>query len=53
MWVVRVIIPALQPLSFSYRARYLGHARLYQAPRLMGHPVREEADLNPWPQPFA
>lgn len=53
MWVVRVIVPALQPLSFSHRARYLGHSRLYEAPRLMGYPVRSEADLNPWPQPFA
>lgn len=53
MRVVKVIIPALQPLSFSYRARYLGHPRLYEAPRLMGHPVRSEAKINHWPQPFA
>jgi ribosomal protein S12 methylthiotransferase accessory factor len=51
--VVRVIIPGLQPLGFQYRARYLGHARLYQAPREMGYPVRSEEQLNPWPQPFA
>src|SRR5262245_26265981 len=30
--VVRVVIPGLQPLSFHYRARYLGHLRLYEAP---------------------
>lgn len=53
MVVVRVIIPELQPLSFSYRARFLGHPRLYDAPRKMGLPVASEADLNPWPQPFA
>lgn len=53
MKVVRTIIPRLQPLSFSYRARYQGHPRLYEAPRLMGYPVRAEAGLNPWPQPFA
>jgi ribosomal protein S12 methylthiotransferase accessory factor len=52
-WVVRVIIPSLQPLSFHYRTRYLGHPRLYEAPQAMGFPVRAEADLNPWPQPFA
>jgi ribosomal protein S12 methylthiotransferase accessory factor len=52
-WVVRVIIPALQPLSFHYRTRYLGHPRLYEAPRAMGFPVYAEADINPWPQPFA
>lgn len=51
--VVRVIIPGLQPLSFSPRAQFLGHPRLYEAPRLMGHPSRTEANLNPNPQPFA
>ncbi len=53
MRVVRVLIPALQPLSFSYRARYLGHARLYDAPRRMGYPVHDEDAINSWPQPFA
>ena len=50
--VVRVLIPALQPLSFHYRARYLGHPRLYSAPAKMGYPVRTERELNPWPQAF-
>lgn len=50
--VVRVLVPGLQPIGFQYRARYLGHPRLYQAPRLMGYPVHEESDLNSWPQPF-
>jgi len=53
MRVVRVLIPGSQPLAFQYRARYLGHTRLYQAPRLMGYPVYEEERLNHWPQPFA
>ena len=53
MRVVRVVVPGLMPLSFSYRARFLGHSRLYDAPRRMGHPVQGEADINPWPQPFA
>jgi ribosomal protein S12 methylthiotransferase accessory factor len=53
MRVVRVVIPALQPLSFNYRARYLGHPRLYQAPRSMGYPVCSEQNINHWPQPFA
>jgi len=51
--VVRVLIPGLQPLGFYYRARYLGHPRLYQAPKEMGYLPRTEADLNHWPQPFA
>lgn len=53
MRVVRVLIPSLHPLSFHYLARYLGHRRLYQAPRDMGYTVHEEGELNPWPQPFA
>jgi len=53
MRVVRVIVPGLQPLSFSYRARFLGHPRLYAAPRSMGYAAISEADVNPWPQPFA
>ena len=51
--VVKAIIPGLQPLSFNYRARYLGHPRLYEAPARMGYESRAEADLNPLPQPFA
>lgn len=50
--VVRVLIPGLQPLSFCYRARYLGHPRLYQMPRLMGYTPHSEANMNHWPQPF-
>ncbi|WP_158578484.1 YcaO-like family protein [Spongiactinospora rosea] len=51
--VVRVIVPELVPLSFSYRARYLGTPRLYTAPERMGLPAHAEPGLNPWPQPFA
>jgi len=51
--VVRVVVPQLQPLSFSYRARFLAHPRLYSAPPAMGYRSRPESDLNPWPQPFA
>ncbi|WP_240802047.1 YcaO-like family protein [Streptomyces sp. A1136] len=51
--VVRVIIPQLMPLSFTHRARYLAHPRLYEAPARMGYPVHMEADINPHPQPFA
>ncbi|TPG69262.1 hypothetical protein EEL31_12500 [Brevibacillus laterosporus] len=51
--IVRVIIPTLMPLSFSYRARFLGTPRLYEAPRLNGYPIRMEEEINIWPQPFA
>ncbi|MGE3508715.1 MAG: YcaO-like family protein [Vicinamibacterales bacterium] len=53
MRAVRVVIPALQPLSFSYRARYLGHPRLYEAPPRFGFPSHSESALNVYPQPFA
>ena len=53
MKVLRVVIPALQPLSFCYTAQYKGHPRLYEAPSLMGYTVRDEQNLNKWPQPFA
>jgi ribosomal protein S12 methylthiotransferase accessory factor len=51
--VVRVLIPALQPFAFMYRARYLGHPRVYEAPLAMGYPARGESGLNSSPQPFA
>lgn len=53
MTVVRAVIPAVLPLSFTYRSRYLGSPRLYEAPVRMGHPARPEPELNTWPQPFA
>ncbi|MET8151561.1 YcaO-like family protein [Actinoplanes sp. NPDC049668] len=53
MTVVRAVVPGLQPLTFHYRARFLGHRRLYEAPARMGYPTRTEAELNAWPQPFA
>lgn len=51
--VVRVLVPQLMPLSFVHRARYLGTPRLRTAPAAMGHRVHDEADINPYPQPFA
>jgi ribosomal protein S12 methylthiotransferase accessory factor len=53
VYVVRVVVPALQPLSFHYRARYLAHRRLYAAPTAMGYEARSEETINSWPQPFA
>lgn len=50
---VRVVVPGLQPLSFSPLVQYRDHPRLAQAAQRMGWPVPVEADLNPWPQPFA
>jgi ribosomal protein S12 methylthiotransferase accessory factor len=52
MWVVRVIVPGLMPLSFVGAAQYRGTPRLYEAPVAMGYTAHAAADLNPWPQPF-
>ncbi|MBD2760630.1 YcaO-like family protein [Yimella sp. cx-573] len=51
--VVRVLVPQAMPLSFVHRARYLATPRLRTAPAAMGHPVHDEAHINPNPQPFA
>ena len=51
--VARVLTPALQPLPYRYATRYLGHPRLYTAPRKMGHRTLPESQINPYPLPFA
>jgi ribosomal protein S12 methylthiotransferase accessory factor len=53
LYVVRVLVPDLQPLSFNASAQYLGHSRLYSAPPLLGFQAKAENELNRWPQPFA
>jgi ribosomal protein S12 methylthiotransferase accessory factor len=53
MRVVKVMVPEAMPLSFAHHARYLATPRLYSAPAAMGHPVHQEPDINPIPQPFA
>ncbi|GID30467.1 YcaO-like family protein [Paractinoplanes brasiliensis] len=52
LWVVRVVVPQLMPISFVHRARFLG------TPRLTGYvgrtrPGFTESDANPDPLPFA
>jgi ribosomal protein S12 methylthiotransferase accessory factor len=50
---VCVVIPDLQPMTLQPLTRFRAHPRLYSAPGLMGYRVLPEAELNPWPQPFA
>ncbi|MGW2572504.1 YcaO-like family protein [Streptomyces sp. NPDC001537] len=50
---VCVVIPDLQPMSVDPLVQFKGHARLYEAPRLMGYTSTPEEGLNSWPQPFA
>ena len=53
IWVIRVVIPGLVPMSPVHRARFLGHPRLYSYPKSMGFGSLCEDDINPAPQPFA
>lgn len=52
LWVVRVVIPGLLPVSFVHRARHLGTPRLYDYVATVRGPL-DEADVNPSPIPFA
>jgi ribosomal protein S12 methylthiotransferase accessory factor len=53
MWVLRVVVPQLVPMSPIYAGRYLGHPRLYEYPPRAGYASISESDINPYPQPFA
>jgi ribosomal protein S12 methylthiotransferase accessory factor len=53
IWVVRVVIPGLMPMTSDYRARFLGTPRLYEYPERAGFGRLRECDINPEPQPFA
>jgi len=49
----RVLVPSLQPLSFSPLAQYRGHPRMNDALISTRFEAKPESELNPWPQPFA
>lgn len=53
VWVVRVVIPGLMPMTSIQRARFLGHPRLYDYTKAAGFGTLTEANINPLPQPFA
>ena len=53
IWVVRVVIPDLMPMTSDYLGRFLGTPRLYDYPRQAGFGALSEQDINPQPQPFA
>lgn len=52
LWVVRVIIPHLMPISFVHRVRYLGTPRLYDYVERFKKAPFTEADVNTSPLPF-
>lgn len=51
--VVRVLVPGLQPMPYTYLARYLGHPRLYEMPARLGVKPLPQSEINPYPNPFA
>lgn len=53
-FVVKVIIPGLQPLYLYEDFKYLGGERLYQVPKILGYrnTPRNESELNNKPHPF-
>ncbi|MGZ8284652.1 MAG: YcaO-like family protein [Allosphingosinicella sp.] len=54
LWAIRVVMPQLMPMSPIYRARLLGHKRVYDVARRFGrNPDFDELSINPFPQPFA
>lgn len=53
LWVVRVVIPRLVPISFVYRARYLGTPRIGETARQWGRGALADVEINPGPLPFA
>jgi ribosomal protein S12 methylthiotransferase accessory factor len=53
LWVVRVIVPELVPISFVHRARFLGTRRIYETWRHSGPLPPHEDHVNPGPLPFA
>lgn len=50
---VRVVVPDLLPLTFSPKAQFRAHPRLYSAPVAMGMRALAEEELNSHPQPMA
>lgn len=54
-FVVRVLIPGMQPLDIDFRHRYLGGNRLYTVPQILGYRNRgtKEKELTTYPHPFS
>lgn len=54
LYVIKVLIPGLQPLNAGHRLQVLGGTRIYELPQRLGLANRPltVADLNPWPHPF-
>ena len=51
-YVIKVIIPELQPLYLDEDFKYLGCNRLYKVPNLLGYKTRGYKNFNTVPHPF-
>jgi len=52
-FVVKVIIPGLQPLQFFPLYQCLKGPRVYTLPKILGHAIKNtENSINPYPHPF-
>lgn len=51
-YVVKVIIPQMQPLYLNEKYPLLGGRRLYAVPEKLGYKRRAESELNRYPHPF-
>ncbi len=51
-FVIRAIVPQLQPLYLNEEYKFLGEKRLYSVPNRLGFSRKEEMNLNKIPHPF-
>lgn len=53
--VLKVLVPAVEPLSQDHNIRFLGRTRLYEVPKRMGYDskIRDESRITNLPHPFA
>lgn len=51
-YVVKVIIPQMQPLYLNEKYPLLGGERLYNVPKRLGYTSKTEGEFNKYPHPF-
>jgi ribosomal protein S12 methylthiotransferase accessory factor len=50
---IKVFIPELMPMSYSFTNKFLAHPRLYKYAEYLGIKDFSPEHVNPFPQPFA
>jgi ribosomal protein S12 methylthiotransferase accessory factor len=52
-YVVKVLIPQMQPMEGDHSHRFLGGTRLYTVPRQLGYAIEPGFEMvNPYPHPY-